>query len=138
MAIRTTDAKVQEVLGADWDGCRSVRFALTAASSLVDDLVTLCSEQGVSPPSAAKLVLIETWVAAHVFTQTGDDRILTSRSTSGASGSFVVGKNQTPYLDAAQILDPTGLLADVVTNESAGAAWLGKTDPNKLTYEERN
>lgn len=135
MAIRTTSAAVIEILGTtpngDYDGCRNLTPFIRSASYIVDDLVSGGWSHG-----SQRAIDIESWVAAHLYTLA--DRLLKSKNTGSSGGTFVMGKNETPYLDGANALDPTGELAAILSGQNASMDWLGTIYPDQDTYEDRN
>lgn len=143
MAIRTNadDVKAVMTAGRDYDTRRNPSLTpyVAAASSVVDRLVALAAERGLTITSE-QATLVETWLAAHAHCMS--DQTYSSRSTQGASGSF---HGQTGmYLDAtkygqmAKMLDPTGLLAKVAAGRTASADWGGQPASSWQTYDERN
>ena len=132
MAYRTNADKVKAVLGGDYDGRRDLTFAIRSANIVITRAATLATDCGESI-AAATLAEAETWVAAGHYIRS--DRIYTSRSTLGASGSFKV-EGENPYLTTAKDLDP--YIAAVLDNAVADVDWLGKPESERLTYDERN
>lgn len=139
---RTTSLAVQELLrngteGGDYDDENSPPldpFIITA-SSIVDDLVTAISDQGLTALSVAKKEIIERWLAAHCYVQS--DRIMHEQKVGRSEG-----RNrgpQHPYLDVAKTLDPTGLLEEVMEgSEVARGFWLGRHESDQTDYIDRN
>lgn len=134
MAYRTTEDKVIEVLGPDYQQGRSLTFFIRAANGIITRVVNEGADEGVDV-SATVAADMETVCAAWLYTKA--DRIYTSRSTLSASGSFNLGKNQDPYMDMLNAIDPTGLAEATITNNVATMDWLGKTEDEALTYAER-
>lgn len=143
MAVRTNATDVQAVMtaGRDYDTRRNPSLVpyIAAASSIVDRLVALAAERGLTITDE-QATLVETWLAAHAHCMS--DQTYSSRSTQGASGSF---HGQTGmYLDAtkygqmAKMLDPTGLLAKVSAGRVASADWGGLPSSSWQTYDQRN
>jgi len=130
---RTTVSKVQDVLGADYEQGRQLTGFIRAAGLIVNRVATCATEKGFDL-SSDELAEIETWTAAYMYTKS--DRVYTSRSTSGASGSFKIDGN--PYLEGAKALDPSGCLNAVLNAQRAGGFWLGKPVSDQLSYDERN
>lgn len=133
---RTTEGKVQDLLGDDYDSAapRQLKRFVTGANLIINGLVDTAAEQGVTI-SSAELVELETWIAAYLYTLS--DRLYTSRSTQGASGSFRQEK-ENEYLTGAKAIDSSGLLATVMSGASLGGAWLGKTLSEREEYDDRN
>jgi len=139
---RTTSDNVKGILLTNYDTAASPSLTpfIDTASAMVDALVTKASSRSLTI-NATLLEIIERWLSAHYYAHA--DQLLTSKSTAGASGSFQgqsgMGLDSTQYGQAAKRLDPTGILAGM--DDSAGVVemhWLGKTAPNKSTYQERN
>ena len=135
MANRTTPGAVQDVLGTDWDQQRPLTAFVAAANRVTTRLVTAAATDGVTI-GATDAELIERWVAAYLYTLS--DRLYTSRSTRGKSGSFFFAKQENPYLTAAKALDPSGLLGGVLDGQTADVTWVGTTEPDQRTFEDRN
>ena len=104
MAIRTTNNQVLALLPAS--DLSAVPF-IEMASSIVDDSLV---GQGFT---AAKLELIERWLAAHLFASTVEPQIKSTK-TLDAADIYVIkgglGLNATTYGQMVQVLDTTGLL----------------------------
>lgn len=137
MSQRTSPAAVQTLLGNDWGG-GGVQPYIDAATTVVDDLVTAAA--GLEPAYAftpAKAEIIERYLAAHFYTKT--DPTYTSKSTGGASGSFVRNpKEPEPYKDAAMQLDPTGMLNALLNRQRARLVWLGKPPSAQVPFYQRD
>lgn len=133
---RTTDSAVAEVLGNDYDGCASLRPRIASANLLVSRVATCATAKG-QTLSAAELEMLERILAAHFYTKT--DPVYASKSTNGASASFVRGnKEPEPYKDWAISMDPSGCLNALMNRQTADIFWGGKTEPEQLDYRERN
>lgn len=138
---RTTSAAVKLVLQDDYDSANEPSLVpfLDTATAMVDRVAT-CATRKSWTLSAAELELIERWLAAHFYCQ-GDPSYV-SRSTAGASGNFTgqfgMGLDGTRYGQQAQAIDTSGCLAALAKRRVAGGAWLGKTDREKLTWDQRN
>lgn len=132
---RTSEGKVKEILGDDYDSLtpRSLRPFVTGAG-LITDRLSVAATAADEAITAAELTEVEGWVAAYLYTKS--DRLYTSRSTLGASGSWLLKEN--PYLEGAKALDPTGLLASVLSTQRADGFWIGKDLPERLSYDDRN
>jgi hypothetical protein len=131
MAVRTTAGAVRAVLMSNVVADANLTPFIDAASSTVDAVKARASAKG-TPLSFATLELIERWLAAHYYTRS--DPLYTSKRTGDASGSF----QERSYLEVAQALDTTGSLAAILSGKRATMAWLGKTESEALSYEERN
>lgn len=147
MAIRTDADTVKEILLNDYgpkeDGTLpDLTPRIRAASLLVDQIVALgaaghCVTALI--PSTDLLTEIETYLAAHLYCVS--DRIYTSRSTQGASGSFagqVTNKLESSfYGQTAMILDTSGILTALNKRAVLRAVWLGKTLSEQTNYDDR-
>lgn len=139
---RTTADEVKAVLapGRDYDlrGNPSLLPFIDTASILIDKVDELA--EGTYP--AKKLKLMEMWLSAHFYKQS--DKDFSSRSTSGASGSFAgktdMGLNSTLYGQSAQALDTEGYLSEIGGNGpvEVGGVWLGTPASQQRTSEERS
>jgi hypothetical protein len=130
---RTTSAKVQKILRNDYETGADLEPYVRAAGLITDRVATCATDKG-EPLTAAELAEVEGWVAAMLYTKS--DRVYTSRSTSGVSGSFQVEGN--PYYEGALTLDPSGCLKSILSGQRAGGDWLGKAVPDQLDYDTRN
>lgn len=130
---RTTLEKVRAILGPDYDGRRDLTTFIRPANIIVTKAATLATNNGESIP-AATLTEAEGWVAAGLYIRS--DRILTSKNTLSASGSFFIEGQENPYLKSAGELDDN-LLA-VLSGAVVGGWWLGKLESEQSTYVERN
>ena len=128
----TTAAAVQAVLGGNWDQTTDLTPFIDAAAEVVADAVT-CAAVRSTTISSTKQELMERWLAAHYYTQM--DPLYTSKSTGDASGSF----KDYGYDKVAIALDPTGCLVRALNGQKVATSfWLGKTEPNQQTWDERN
>jgi len=132
--VRTTSTLVKEILGVNYDTKRTptIQPYIDAASSIVDRLVVTADNMDETLTST-QAELIERWLAAHAYTVM--DALYMSKSTLGASGSFLREKSK--YLDMAIMLDPTGGLNAILNQQRARGGWLGVTNDEALTYDER-
>lgn len=142
MSYRTTDVVVKRLLARRYDINRNPDLldALDAANSLTTDVAALAaSSKGVILP-AGKLELIERWLAAHFYQMS--DPGYASESTAGASVSYQGQTGMylelTRYGQMAMTLDTSGTLAALNKRQIADCNWGGKTEPEQLTYDERN
>jgi hypothetical protein len=120
---RTTAAAVQGILVNDWDGITDVTPYIQTASSIVDKVVQCATWKNVTLNSVDQ-ELIERWLSAHYYTKM--DPVYTSKSTSGASGSFVRGKEEPePYKAAAQNVDISGCLKAILGRQVARGYHVG-------------
>lgn len=133
---RTTSTAVQTLLGGNYDADNQPSLSpfIDAANLIVTRCDTLASANGYTLSTAEK-EMIERYLSAHLYTV--QDALYSSRSTLGASGSFIRDKDG-DYLKAAKMIDPSGALATVLDNNTAGGAWLGKTVSETLSFDERN
>jgi len=127
MAVRTTDALIRGILDVDTAITDLDPFILIA-----NEIVTeVCSD---SSYTAARLVIIETWLAAH-FTAIRDVRRDTERvGTVSEVYQYKVDLNlhQTQYGQQAMLIDTAGNLAalskkmtDGIDTSNVGATWVG-------------
>jgi hypothetical protein len=133
---RTTSGEVAGII--ETDGTISLSPFITAASSLVDWLQGKDTDGELS---SSLLTEIEKWLAAHFYAHR--DQLLSSKSTSKASGSFQgqtgMVLSSTQYGQTAMLLDVTGILAarskqaEQGTRPKASMVWLGST---KLTQDD--
>ena len=122
---RTTDTLVEGIIAVDDD------ISLTPFIDVANNLVTdVCTDSGYTD---AKLILIETWLAAH-FLQIRDQAVDTEKAGK-VSQKFQYKVdlilNQTKYGQMAQLIDTAGNLAQLSKRmeqgESASVSigWLG-------------
>lgn len=133
---RTTSTAVLSVLGENYDSDNqpSLTPYIDTANLIVTRCAALASSNGYTL-SVPEKEIIERWLAAHFYTIR--DALYSSRSTLGASGSFIRPKDG-GYLETAKMADPSGCLAAVLENNTAGGGWLGKTVSEGLSFDERN
>lgn len=137
---RTNADQVQQALGANYDSSRPLAIFIRMAEKIIDQVETCADRKGVTIDTETK-DLLATLMACH-FYQSSDPGY-TSRSTSGASGSF---KGQwgkrfelTDYGQNAMAMDPSGCLSAMNTpGARVGAFWGGKPDSERLSWDERN
>lgn len=142
MARRTTVNKVKEILGGNYGTVNGVLTDLDPfidmATAVVDQVVALTARQ-TSPITLTmtNYELMERWTAAYFYSML--DPLLSSKSTEGASGSFVQEKlDQNRYKAGAIMADPTGILNALLNRTVASSTWLGKTKSEQLSYDDRN
>lgn len=136
---RTTSAAVIAVLGRDYDTVNNWSLSpyIEAANGLINQLINLATANSRPIPTSTQAELLERWLAAHYYTKA--DPTYSSKSTSGASGSFIRGKTEPePYKDVVLGLDPSGILNALLNRLTAGGVWLGKPPSEQTPYEERN
>lgn len=132
---RVTNDMVTAVLGANWDGTTAMDPYVTSGNIMTNAVVACAARKGIAIDDAT-LAEIERWLSAASYVKT--DPEYRSRSTSGASGQFVVAEEGN-FLSQAAMLDPSGCVnALFVKRNRAGAAWLGKTQSEQLTFDQRN
>lgn len=141
MAIRTTSQLVKSIMGDDYgpraDGSLpDLTPYIVTANEIVDQVVIDAAKMGVSY-SAPRLELIERWLAAHYYTKA--DPAYTSRSTSGASGSFIRAQEEPePYRNVAVDLDTSGALNAILRRNRARLVYLGKRPSEQIPIDERD
>lgn len=137
---RTTDDAVKKVLMRDYDARKRPDLApfVETASGMVDDLVTYANDNELTTPGGTRLELIERWLAAWAYSMA--DRPFSSRSTDGASGSFVgqtgMGIKANAYGQTAANLDPTGYL-NSLDKAAVGGSWLGTANRDRRDWIDR-
>lgn len=145
---RTTSGAVQGLLMDDYGRRADLTLPdmspyIETASAFVDDVVACAARK--SPPlsiGAARLELIERWLAAHCYASV--DQPYTSKSQGGASASFQ-GQTGfylegTKYGQMASRLDSTGCLEAIASQQkkTASGAWLGKPVSEQIDYTSRD
>jgi len=111
VSIRTTAVLVQSVLNTDYDTINVPDLTpyITAGSSITDDV---SSNDDQSVMTAAKLTIVETWLAAWAYCCM--DQTYQSRNTGKAGGSFKgqtgMNLNSNHYGQTAMMLDTSGYL----------------------------
>ena len=139
---RTTSTLVGEILGSpsgnpllqpNWDGQTSLTPYIDKASAIVDRVITCASNKGITI-TTTEAELIERWLAAYYYTVL--DPLYKSRSTAGASGSFV-RSDKNDYKQAAIESDPSGCLNAAMSQQRALGAWLGKTKSEQTDADDR-
>lgn len=137
--MRTTVTAVKGILGGNYGGnsrqCEpDLSPYIRTAGSVVDDLVSCATAKG-KTLSAAKLALIEMWLAAHYYTRM--DPTYKQRSTLRASGSLNTDGSE--YSMAATQLDPTGCLVAIIAGYGVvDLEWGGKSEADQIPYDQRN
>ena len=131
---RTTTAAVEALLAGHYKSTISTQQFIDAATLVIDRVVTCATAKGFTH-TAAELEMIERYLAAHYYTKS--DAYMTSKSTGGASASW----SRSPegdFLTVAKDLDPSNCLAATIARTTAGMAWLGSTQGETLSWDERN
>ncbi len=133
MAIRTTDDEVEAIIEVDVEDIDLAPF-ITAASALVDEIAEP------SGHTDARLLLIETWLAAHFFT------VRSPRPVQEAAGSVQqtnqskvdLGLSTSHYGQHAMILDTSGLLRAISLGKRKriSVTWLGIEEDRGYAAEE--
>lgn len=141
---RTDADAVKLVLLDDYgpkeDGTEPSLTPFITAASLIIDRVATCSTAKGDPHSVAELLVLETWLAAHLYGQA--DQPYSSRSTSGASGQFQgqtgMSLDSTKYGQTAAGMDHSGCLRAHFEKRTARMDWLGVGQDEQLNYDEWN
>ena len=140
--VRTNEGLVKGVLTQDYNERKLPALLpfMTAANSLVDDVIECASSKGVAV-SDAKAELIETWLAAH-FYKYAYDRQFSNKSTAGASGSYTgqtaMYLEGTTYGHTAIVLDRSLCLVNFSKQQVAGGFWMGKAPSEQIDYVDRD
>ncbi len=135
---RTTAKGVRDVLGRNYDSVNSPTLnpMIDVANLIISKLRTLAADQSVTY-TTAELEMMERYVAAQRYCD--QDPLYTSRSTLSASGSFQKLDNEVgDFAKTACSLDQTGILKALLLSNVAGGAWVGKTETEQLSYDDRN
>lgn len=143
---RTSAGAVKSILMDDFgpklDGLvPSLTPFIETANALISRVITCAGRKDITI-STTEAELLERWMAAHFYVMS--DQNYTSKSTASASASFQgqTGKRfeASKYGQTAMTIDPSGCLEaiNMGVNRTASAKWLGKTDTEKLDYEDRN
>lgn len=142
---RTTSAAVQALMlpGQDYDTLANPSLTpfIDTASALVDDVVTCAAADGVTL-TAARLELIERWLAAHCYCMS--DQTYASKNTEGAGASFHgqtgMHLEASKYGQMAARLDSSGCLESIAGAERkvASGFWLGKAPSGQTPYRSRD
>lgn len=135
MAARTTSIKVQELLGYNYDRKRAPVLTpfIDTATLMVDDLVACAVERGITL-TTARLELIERWLACYYYSK--QDPLYSSRSTEGASGSFL--RTADDFKNSAIDLDNSGCLQAMFAKAVASLTWLGKVPSEQIDVNDRD
>lgn len=141
--MRTTAQAVKALLMRDYDtvDTPSLTPFIEVAEALTDDVEAHASANSVSL-SASRLERIERNLAAHFYA--GSDKPYAEEWTDkakavyqGRTGMYL---ERSYYGQAAVLLDKSGYLASLAKGSRATASlgWLGKGEPEQLSYDERN
>ena len=137
---RVTSSEVQEILdpGENYDGSSVLTPYITIANLLITRVNTCATAKGITL-SSEELMELERWVAAHAYAST--DPTYVKKWTGDAGGEFT-GKfgmrlEGTRYGQMALALDPSGCLAAITNNKTAGAFWAGKNAPDQIDVVDR-
>lgn len=143
---RTTAAAVKLILAPAKDYDTGLAADLTpfidTASAMVDDIVSCITAKGGTALTAARLELIERWLAGHYYKVS--DKTYSSRSTADASGAFdgqtAMYLESTLYGQTAIRLDSSGCLDAAGGKEQkvASAIWLGRPPSAQTDYADRD
>lgn len=133
---RTTVQLVKALLLDNYGALRdrtlpSLQPFIDTATVIIDRVATCAVSRG-KTLTTTELELIERWLACHYYTKS--DPLYTSRSTEGASGSFV----QRSFLDGATDLDFSGCLKAIMSGRKARVSWGGKSVKEQVDYYTRN
>jgi len=128
--MRTNSGAVEGILGDDWGGASLLPYIKTA-TVVVDRVQTLAIARNMAL-SSSELEILETWLAAHFYTQM--DPAYTNKSTDGASAGFMgqsgKGFEASRYGQQALRIDWSGSLEAIDKRKIAKGAWLGTIPPN--------
>jgi len=122
---RTTEDKVREVIDTDPD--INVIPMMTFAGTLTDRVSTCATAKGVTL-TAAELVLIETYLAAHLYALNDQQAIekTANRSEVKYMGKTGMRLESTYWGQTAMIMDHSGCLSDMNSgNKFVTGSWLG-------------
>lgn len=139
MVWRTTEPKVQGILGDNWDKTTSVRPFIETATALTDAVSTAAAARSVTVGSAL-LERIECFLSAHFYAHA--DQLFSEKETERARGIFQgktdMGLNSTQYGQTAMVLDISGYLASLSKGQIPAVAWLGKPPSEQIAYVDRD
>ena len=128
MAIRTDTNKVRDAIPvrAGYDLTSVIRTA-----NVITNRVQANDTGGVL--TGDDLIEIETYVAAHLYSL--EDAQYLEKATESASGVFIARD----WLAVAKLIDVTGTLAAMAQGlGTIGITWLGKTQGEKIEWQDRN
>lgn len=120
MAIRTEECKVREIIDTDPD--LDILPFITYANTMTDKIATRATDMAITV-TAAELLLIETYIAAHFYALKDPQYIekQTGKARAVFQGQTGMALNSTFWGQMALAMDPTGVLGG---NQAYGA-WLG-------------
>lgn len=133
---RITSDEVEEILGFNYATISQPSLIpfINTANGVTNRLVVRAAEENLPVISSDTLILIEMWLSGYYYLKM--DAPYKRKGTSKASGEFL--REVDDYLKPAFALDPTGLLPEIVNAwPTVKGGWLGKTDIEALTYDER-
>jgi hypothetical protein len=145
MAVRTAASLVKAILGDDYGPDSSGNLPdltprIVTANIMVNLLVDAAAAKGLSIADSgtdSQAEVIERYLAAHYYTKS--DPTYSSRSTGGASGSFIRDSQEPePYKNVALDLDHTGCLNALLKRQRASLEWLGKPRSDQVPYSQRD
>lgn len=138
---RTTAEAVRDTLLADYNTADepSLTQFINDANLVVTRVATCATAKGESL-TTDELEAVERYLAAHLYCMT--DPAYQEKKTEKAEAKFV-GKTgmrleATRYGQSALMLDYSGCLLAIANRTRVGITWLGKTESEQLTYDERN
>lgn len=146
---RTNPGLVQAVFssgGMEYDGITNLSPYVAMASATVDRVKAMAALKGLPLGLSdfgvgSDCELMERWLSAHFYVTT--DRSYASRSTQGASGSFMSGTPEkgfasTEYGRNAVACDYSGCLENLGKKQRARLTWLGKPPSAQIPFWERS
>lgn len=133
---RTSSAAVQAILGRNYDGTTDLSGFLSTAAAVVDWLESKDTD-GVL--NATLKERIEAFLTAHYYAHADQLKQAESvgRSSVTYQGQTGMGFKSTQYGQSALELDVSGNLS-VIGKKQPKMVWLGKTNSEALSYEDRN
>lgn len=135
--MRTNATAVKAILVYNYDFKRNPDLTgfMDSASNIVDRVVSDAVVVGVAVTDV-QAELIERWLSAYFYCKM--DPLYTTKSTQGASGSFVTSTSleaeQERYKRGAIELDPSGCLHAILNRNVATARRLGTVCPSRYGY----
>lgn len=144
MSVRTTTARVQAILGKDYDVGAAIDLQqyVDSATVMVDRTVTEAEERGVTLTSAEQ-ELIERWLSAHLYCLS--DKTFRQRSLGGGAsatyqGVTGMGLDATFYGQTAGRIDRSGALSAIAgaVRNNLGVVWLGRAPSDQTDYVDRD
>lgn len=131
---RTTTSAVLEILLKDYDTVNEpdLQGFIDSAAVVVARVQQCAIRKGITL-TCEELELLERWLASHLYVQS--DATYSARQTLRASGSF--NKDKDSYLRAAELIDPSGCLENIINNARLRMVWLGKRPSQKRSVHDR-